>query len=84
MTSLKGIQTVKKTALFHGWNKELPPTDKSFKPYRVAINQYESITCKPYYILEAEIGSETWGLYFPGYELPVVEGLTGLRAQIKE
>lgn len=84
LESLRRIQTVKKTALFHGWNKELPPTDKSFKPYRVAINQYESITCKPYYILEAEIGSETWGLYFPGYELPVVEGLTGLRAQIKE
>ena len=84
LKSLQRIQTVKKTAMFHGWNKELPPTDKSFKPYRVAVNQYESIYCKPYHILEAEIGGQTWGVYFPGYELPVIEGLTGLRAQIKE
>ena len=83
LTSLKGIQTVKKTALFHGWNKELPPTDKSFKPYRVAVNQYESIYCKPYHILEAEIGGQTWGVYFPGYELPAYEALTGLQASEK-
>lgn len=83
LTSLRGIQTVKKTALFHGWNKELPPTDKSFKPYRVAVNQYQSILCKPYYILEAEIRGETWGVYFPGYELSAYEALTGLQASEK-
>ena len=84
LESLKGIQTVKKTAMFHGWNKELPPTDKSFKEYRVAVNQYESITCKPYYILEAEIRGQTWGVYFPGYELSAMEALTGLHASEKE
>ena len=84
MASLKGIQTLKKTAMFHGWNKELPPTDKSFKPYRVAINQYESIYCKPYHILEAEVCGEVWGVYFPGYELPAYEALTGLHASEKE
>lgn len=83
LTSLKNIRTVKKTALFHGWNKELPPTDKSFKPYHVAVNQYESITCKPYYILEAEIRGQTWGVYFPGYELSALEALTGLHASEK-
>lgn len=83
LESLKSIQTVKKTALFHGWNKELPPTDKSFKQYRVAVNQYESITCKPYYILEAEIRGQTWGVYFPGYELSALEALTGLHASEK-
>ena len=84
LESLKGIQTVKKTAMFHGWNKELPPTDKSFKEYRVAVNQYESITCKPYYILEAEIRGQTRGVYFPGYELSAMEALTGLHASEKE
>ncbi len=83
LESLRKIQTVKKIALFHGWNKELPPTDKSFKPYRVAVNQYESITCKPYYILEAEIRGQTWGVYFPGYELSAVENLTGLHTTEK-
>lgn len=84
LESLKGIQTVKKTAMFHGWHKELPPTDKSFKQYRVAITQYGSITCKPYYILEAEIRGQTWGVYFPGYELPTMEALTGLYAGEKD
>ena len=83
LKSLCDIQTVKKTAMFQGWNKELLPNDKSFKPYHVGVNQYETIFCKPYYILEAEIRGEIWGVYFPGYELPVVEGLTGLKAQQK-
>ncbi len=83
LENLCGIRTVKKTALFHGWNKELLPNDKSFKPYHVGVNQYETIFCKPYYILEAEIRGEIWGVYFPGYELPVVESLTGLQAQRK-
>ena len=83
LESLRSIQTVNKTAMFHGWNKELPPTDKSFKPYRVAVNQYESIYCKPYYILKAEICGQTWGVYFPGSELPTLEALTGLHASEK-
>ena len=83
MESLRSIQTIKKTALFHGWNKEILPNDKSLKPYHVGVNQYETVFCKPYYILEAEIRGEIWGVYFPGYELPVVEGLTGLQAQRK-
>lgn len=83
LESLRGVQTVKKTALFHGWNKELLPNDKSFKPYHVGVNQYETIFCKPYYILEAEIKGEIWGVYFPGYELPTLETLTGLHAQQK-
>lgn len=83
LESLRSIQTVNKTAMFHGWNKELPPADKSFKPYRVAVNQYESIYCKPYYILKAEIRGQTWGVYFPGYELPTLEALTGLHASEK-
>ena len=83
LESLRGVQTVKKTALFHGWNKELLPNDKSFKPYHVGVNQYETIFCKPYYILEAEIKGEIWGVYFPGDELPTLEALTGLHAQQK-
>ena len=83
LKSLRSIQTVKKTAMFQGWNKELLPNDKSFKPYHVGVNQYETIFCKPYCILEAEIRGEIWGVYFPSYELPVVEGLTGLKAQQK-
>lgn len=81
--SLRGIQTVKKQARFTGWHKILPPTHESFKPYRVVVDQYGVIVCKPYYILEAEIRGETWGLYFPGHELPVIEQLTGLRAERK-
>lgn len=84
LDSLRGIQTVKKRTSFIGWHKELPPTHESFKPYRLAVNQYEAVMCKPYYILEAEVRGQVWGVYFPCYELPVIEGLTGLRAERKE
>lgn len=32
-----------------------------------------------YYILELEYGQETWGLWFPCYELSAFEALTGLK-----
>lgn len=84
LAGLRGIQTVKKQARFMGWHKIQPPTHESYKPYRVVVDQYGVIVCKPYYILEAEIRGQVWGIYFPGYELPVIEALTGLRAERKE
>ena len=34
-----------------------------------------------YYIMGFEHKSDLWGLYFPWYELPVIEELTGIKAQ---
>ena len=36
---------------------------------------------KAYHILELEHGGENYGIYFPCWELPVFERLTGLNAE---
>jgi hypothetical protein len=39
---------------------------------------------KPYHILELEKDGETYGIYFPAYELAAIESLTLLKAEEPE
>ena len=79
-SAMKAIRTVRRRITFAGWCKDLPPTDKSFKPFLAGLDQNGFVRCKWYHILEIEARGETWGLYFPNYELQTVEELTGLKA----
>jgi hypothetical protein len=39
------------------------------------------VFCKEYHVLELEQNGEEWGIWFPPYELPAMEALTGLKAE---
>lgn len=78
LSALRRIRTVKKSIALTHWNKETPPEKE---PYKLKVYDAKTIRVKPYYILEFEHNGETWGLYFPSYELQVFESLTGLAAQ---
>ena len=80
-TSIKALKTVKKTVRIVEWNKDEPHNKGIYKPYKLDKDQYGSITCKWYHILEVERDGEVWGIYIPSYELPVFEELTGLKAE---
>ncbi len=80
-SELKYIETVNKRTAVHGWNKEESPTKGEFKQYKLAVNGAGWIYMKPYYILHIEKDGEEYGLYFPLYELPLIERLTGLSAE---
>ena len=74
----KAIHTVNKKADFPFWNKEKGfkhPDYKQFKIYNTALGIF---VCKNYYILEIETNGESYGIYFPNYELPFFKELTGL------
>lgn len=77
MSGLRRIVTVKKDAAVPAWNKEIPTNKAPYKQYKLRIDSYGFIHFKPYYILELEHNGETWGIYFPSYELPTIEKLTG-------
>ena len=47
----------------------------------MTVNNMGNVFFKPYYILEIEHNDEIFGIYFPCYELPIFEKLTGLTAQ---
>lgn len=80
LNSITTIHTVKKRISMIGWNKEEPFNKGVYKPYKLTANNFGSVFCKSYHILEINYQGETYGVYFPSYELPVFEGVTGLKA----
>lgn len=80
LTELRGIHMVKKNISIPDWNKDTHPNKNEYKKYKLTVDQYGCIHLKSYYILEIEHEGKFWGIYFPNYELPVFEALTGLVA----
>ncbi len=76
---VKAIRTVSKRATLNEWNKDYPFDDERYKKYKIVMDQYGVIYVKNYYILELDIDGQIWGIYFPPYELPLFEALTGLK-----
>ena len=79
LSELREIKKVNKRFDMMNWDKEDPPRDKKFKPYKPSVNQFGTVYMKPYYILELERDGERFGIYFPPYELETFEKLSGLR-----
>ena len=77
MGAIRRIVTVNKDASIPTWNKEIPTNKPPYKQYKLRLDNYGFIHFKPYYILEMEHEGQAWSLYFPSYELPLVESLTG-------
>lgn len=80
-SSLSAIRTVKKSIRIEEWNKEEPCNKGVYKQYKLSTDSYGCVHCKCYHILEIDCDGTHWGIYFPSYELPVFEAVTGLHAQ---
>lgn len=80
ITGAKAIRTVKKRIGLSDWNKDTPFNKGEYKQYKITENE-GVYSIKNYHILELESNGETWGIYFPNYELPVFEKATGLKAE---
>ena len=81
-TEIKSIITVNKRISIPMWNKNEGPRQGEFKKYKMTLNNFGNIFFKPYYILEIEKDNQTFGIYFPCYELGTIEKLTGLTASL--
>ncbi len=80
--SFKNITKVKKKILLPHWNKQTDPSDEQYKQFKIARDDESGMLfVKNYCILTFNINSEEWGIYFPNYELPTFEELTGLKAE---
>ncbi len=77
----RAIRTVYKRVSISGWNKEDAPRSDKYKPYKLTVNNIGMVFFKSYHILELEREGRLYGIYFPCYELPVFEKLTGLTAE---
>ncbi len=81
LSSLKTIRTIKKRIHLPEWNKEEAFNKGIYKKYKLVSDKYGFIHCKSYHILELTHNGENYGIYFPNYELPIFEEVTGLKAE---
>jgi hypothetical protein len=80
LSQIKAIKSIKKTIRITEWNKDEAFNKGIYKQYKLSEDDFGCIICKGYHILEFEHENELWGIYFPCYELPLIEELTGLKA----
>jgi hypothetical protein len=83
LSSMKAIRKINKNANLPTWNKETAFNRGEYKQYKLGSNN-AGISSKPYYVLELEHGGESYGIYFPCFELPTFEALTGLTVTADE
>ena len=84
LSSLKAIRTVKKRTAVGDWNKDDPMDSPEYKPYKLTEDGHGNTVCRQYHILELERDGEAWGIWYPSYENPTFEELTGLKAEEAE
>lgn len=80
LSGIRKIHTIRKGIEVTGWNKDIQPSQGRYKPYKITINNFDCAHFKTYHILEVMEEDTLWGIYFPCYELPVMEDLTGIKA----
>lgn len=79
IASIKGIKKIDEPISISVDKRQKKRIDK-FEKYNVK-GRFGTFKIESYYIMEFEHKSDFWGLYFPWYELPVIEELTGIKAQ---
>ena len=80
LSDITAIKSFPKRIVTFNWNKDVPPTDKQYKQYKLMADNLGRLHV-PYNILEMNCNGEIYGIYFPSYELPAFERITGLRAE---
>lgn len=80
-SSFRAIRTVTKGIWIPVWNKETAPNQEPYKQFKLSTNNYGHLHVKQHYILELDYLGESWGIYFPNYELSAFEAMTGLHAE---
>ncbi len=78
---MRSIRTVEKEIGLISWNKKVEPTDARYAKYITPSKKYSKGMIDKYHILEVERDGEITGIYFPSYELPTFERLTGVTAK---
>lgn len=81
ISEMRYIKTVNEKIAISAWTNDVPYNKGRYKEYKIWKDANDDIAFKPYHILVIEHNGQEWGMYFPCYELPTIEKLTGLKAQ---
>ncbi|MCH3977272.1 MAG: hypothetical protein LKE36_06810 [Bacilli bacterium] len=81
---MKRIVRINKKTFLPAWNKMESLQSSKYLLYHMKTNSYGMIFIQYYFRLELEHAGEIYVLYFPPYELSIVEQLTGLECADEE
>lgn len=81
LSSLRAIHKIKKKIALLSWNKDVDYYKGEYKRFKMHEDDAYNVIVKNYCILELEHNGESWGIYFPEYELETFEELTGLKVE---
>ncbi len=80
-SAIQGIRKVSKHIRISKWNKNLPSSSDTYKPYKLTSDNYGCLHMKWYCVLDLVRDNQSWEVWLPNYELPVIEHAVGIRAQ---
>ena len=83
LSGIRAIRTVDKRLYLPCWTKGASLAHEKYKPYKLKTVRGrvdENLRVGWYHVLEFVHNGETWGIWFPNYELPFFEKATGLKA----
>lgn len=85
LEQIVAIREIPKRISMTSWNKNSLPREGRYAPYRIQMNEHGQVFTRSYGVLDINRdGLAIYELYFPIYELPVLEQLTGIVAQKQE
>ena len=80
-SAIQRIRAVNEKIAIPDWNKDTPPTKGEFKQFGITVDTLNRIIIPSYFVIDLFHQEESWGIYFPVYELPYFEKITGLHAE---
>lgn len=83
LQEISSIKTIKRTVALPHWNKTVSFQLDPYKQFRISQNSYGFYSIPRYQRMTFLKNGEMWELLFPNYELPIMEKLTGMRADQK-
>ena len=78
ISKMRAIHKISKRICVPTWNKPQHHASEEYKKYNLTKNNMDCIFFKPYYILEIISEDESYGIYFPTYEIEAFKALTGM------
>lgn len=81
LRDIVSVKKVKKHITFSSWNKEEKYNKGIYKEYKITEDKYGTMHGKGYVLIEVKHNGESFGIYLPDYELPVIEEITRIKAQ---
>jgi len=75
ISSVRGIRRERGAFSLLFWNKSTPCDSGEYRLFGMTKNNYDNVLFGTLHILELEVDGETYGIYFPAYELDAVKAL---------